>query len=244
MSISGRIIDMLKVEGLNIGYGDVQVVWDLCFEVNEGETVAIIGANGAGKTTTLKTLAGLQKSIDGSVRFDGVQLLGKDTPSINEAGLVLVPEGRQIFPAMTVEENLVLGAYLRHAKIKRQETLEQMYEMFPRLKERRKQKAGTLSGGEQQMLTVSRGLMSLPKILMLDEPSLGLAPKVVDLIFDSLRLMRTKFKLTTLIVEQDVRKALRFADRAYVMANGRIVKTGPSAQLLEDPDIKKAYLGI
>lgn len=235
---------MLKVEGLNIGYGDVQVVWDLCFEVNEGETVAIIGANGAGKTTTLKTLAGLQKSIDGSVRFDGVQLLGKDTPSINEAGLVLVPEGRQIFPAMTVEENLVLGAYLRHAKIKRQETLEQMYEMFPRLKERRKQKAGTLSGGEQQMLTVSRGLMSLPKILMLDEPSLGLAPKVVDLIFDSLRLMRTKFKLTTLIVEQDVRKALRFADRAYVMANGRIVKTGPSAQLLEDPDIKKAYLGI
>lgn len=235
---------MLKVEGLNIGYGDVQVVWDVNFAVNEGETVAIIGANGAGKTTTLKTLAGLQRAIGGSVLFDGQELLGKDTPSINEAGLVLVPEGRQIFPAMTVEENLLLGAYLRHAKVKRQETLAQMYEMFPRLKERRKQKAGTLSGGEQQMLTVSRGLMSLPKILMLDEPSLGLAPKVVDLIFDSLRLMRTKFKLTTLIVEQDVRKALRFADRAYVMVNGRMVKEGPSADLLEDPEIKKAYLGI
>ena len=235
---------MLKVEGLNIGYGDVQVVWDVDFAVNEGETVAIIGANGAGKTTTLKTLAGLQRAIGGSVLFDGQELLGKDTPSINEAGLVLVPEGRQIFPAMTVEENLLLGAYLRHAKVKRQETLAQMYEMFPRLKERRKQKAGTLSGGEQQMLTVSRGLMSLPKILMLDEPSLGLAPKVVDLIFDSLRLMRTKFKLTTLIVEQDVRKALRFADRAYVMVNGRMVKEGPSADLLEDPEIKKAYLGI
>lgn len=235
---------MLKVEGLNIGYGDVQVVWDLSFEVNEGETVAIIGANGAGKTTTLKTLAGLQKSISGTIMFDGKDLVGKDTPTINEAGLVLVPEGRQIFPGMTVEENLLLGAYLKHAKGTRQQTLAQMYEMFPRLKERRGQKAGTLSGGEQQMLTVSRGLMSLPKILMLDEPSLGLAPKVVDLIFDSLHILRTKFNLTTLIVEQDVRKALRFADRAYVMANGRIVKEGPSAELLENPDIKKAYLGI
>ena len=235
---------MLKVENLNIGYGDVQVVWDLSFAIEEGETVAIIGANGAGKTTTLKAIAGLMKSISGSVKFEGVELIGLSTPQINNGGIALVPEGRQIFPNMTVEENLLLGAYLKRARIHRNKTLGEMYELFPILKERRLQKAGTLSGGEQQMLTVSRGLMSLPKMIMLDEPSLGLAPKVVDLIFDSIRLMRSKLNLTALIVEQDVRKALRLADRAYVMVNGRIVKEGLSKDLLEDPDIKKAYLGI
>lgn len=235
---------MLKIEQLNIGYGDVQVVWNLSFEINEGETVAIIGANGAGKTTTLKALVGLQKSMGGSIVFKGEELMGKDTPTINECGVVLVPEGRQIFPAMTIEEHLQLGSFLKNAKEKRQETLEQMYELFPILKDRRRQKAGTLSGGEQQMLTVARGLMALPKVLLIDEPSLGLAPKVVDLIFESLAIMRSKFKLTTLIVEQDVRKALKFADRAYVMANGRIVKEGSSKVLMEDPDIRKAYLGI
>jgi branched-chain amino acid transport system ATP-binding protein len=235
---------MLKIEQLNIGYGDVQVVWNLSFEIKEGETVAIIGANGAGKTTTLKALVGLQKSMGGSIVFKGEELMGKDTPTINECGLVLVPEGRQIFPAMTIEENLQLGSFLKNAKEKRQETLEQMYDLFPILRDRRRQKAGTLSGGEQQMLTVARGLMALPKVLLIDEPSLGLAPKVVDLIFESLAIMRSKFKLTTLIVEQDVRKALKFADRAYVMANGRIVKEGSSKVLMEDPDIRKAYLGI
>lgn len=235
---------MLKIEQLNIGYGDVQVVWNLSFEIKEGETVAIIGANGAGKTTTLKALVGLQKSMGGSIVFKGEELMGKDTPTINEFGLVLVPEGRQIFPAMTIEENLQLGSFLKNAKLKRQETLEQMYDLFPILRDRRRQKAGTLSGGEQQMLTVARGLMALPKVLLIDEPSLGLAPKVVDLIFESLAIMRSKFNLTTLIVEQDVRKALKFADRAYVMANGRIVKEGSSKVLMEDPDIRKAYLGI
>ena len=235
---------MLQLDNVNIGYGDVQVVWDLSFSIEKGETVAIIGANGAGKSTTLKTIAGLMKSMSGSIRFEGIELIGKSTPDINNAGISLVPEGRQIFPNMTVEENLLLGAYLKRARVHRDKTLAEMYELFPILKERRLQKAGTLSGGEQQMLTVSRGLMSLPRLIMLDEPSLGLAPKVVDLIFDSIQLMRSKLNLTTLIVEQDVRKALRLADRAYVMVNGRIVKEGLSKDLLEDPDIKKAYLGI
>lgn len=235
---------MLQLDNVNIGYGDVQVVWDLSFSIEKGETVAIIGANGAGKSTTLKTIAGLMKSMGGSIRFEGVELTGKSTPDINNAGISLVPEGRQIFPNMTVEENLLLGAYLKRARVHRDKTLAEMYELFPILKERRQQKAGTLSGGEQQMLTVSRGLMSLPRLIMLDEPSLGLAPKVVDLIFDSIQLMRSKLNLTTLIVEQDVRKALRLADRAYVMVNGRIVKEGLSKDLLEDPDIRKAYLGI
>ncbi|MCX7026774.1 MAG: ABC transporter ATP-binding protein [Spirochaetes bacterium] len=235
---------MLQLDNVNIGYGDVQVVWDLSFSIEKGETVAIIGANGAGKSTTLKTIAGLMKSIGGSIRFEGIELMGKSTPDINNAGISLVPEGRQIFPNMTVEENLLLGAYLKRARVHRDKTLVEMYELFPILKERRLQKAGTLSGGEQQMLTVSRGLMSLPRLIMLDEPSLGLAPKVIDLIFDSIQLMRSKLNLTTLIVEQDVRKALRLADRAYVMVNGRIVKEGLSKDLLEDPDIKKAYLGI
>jgi len=235
---------MLQLDNVNIGYGDVQVVWDLSFYIEKGETVAIIGANGAGKSTTLKTIAGLIKSLSGSIKFEGIELTGKNTPDINNAGISLVPEGRQIFPNMSVEENLLLGAYLKRARIHRDKTLAEMYELFPILKERRLQKAGTLSGGEQQMLTVSRGLMSLPRLIMLDEPSLGLAPKVVDLIFDSIQLMRSKLNLTTLIVEQDVRKALRLADRAYVMVNGRIVKQGPSKDLLEDPDIKKAYLGI
>lgn len=235
---------MLNVEKLSIAYGDVQVVWDIDFHVNEGEMVAIIGANGAGKTTTLNTIAGVRQAKSGSVTFNGVELVGLSTPDIIDYGISIAPEGRQIFYNMSIEENLYLGAYIKRAKTYRMETLAEMYELFPRLAERRNQKAGTLSGGEQQMLAVARALMSKPRLLMLDEPSLGLAPKIVNMIFDSIRVMREKTNMTILIVEQDVKKALKIADRAYVMENGSIVNEGQAQSLLNDPSVKRAYLGI
>ncbi len=235
---------MLKLNNVSAAYGDVQVLWDISFEVREGEIVALIGSNGAGKTTTIKTISGLIKPLQGTIVFGDQNLECRKVPEITDAGVAQVPEGRQLFYSMTVRENLELGAYLPRAKAKRAETLEEVYSIFPILKEREKQIAGTLSGGEQQMAAIGRSLMSLPRLLMLDEPSLGLAPTVVQKIFEVVSDLRGRKDLTVLIVEQDLRKALAIADRAYVMENGRIVQEGAAKQLLGDERIRKAYLGI
>jgi len=235
---------MLKLNGVSAAYGDVQVLWDISFEVRSGEIVALIGSNGAGKTTPLKPISGLIKPLRGTIVFDGNNLESRKAPEITDAGIAQVPEGRQLFPSMTVRENLELGAYLPRAKAKRAETLEEVYAIFPRLKEREKQIAGTLSGGEQQMAAIGRSLMSLPRLLMLDEPSLGLAPTVVQKIFEVVSDLRSKKNLTVLVVEQDLKKALSVADRAYVMENGRIVQEGEAKLLMGDERIRKAYLGI
>ena len=235
---------MLKLNNLSAAYGDVQVLWDISFEVREGEIVALIGSNGAGKTTTIKTISGLIKPLRGTIVFNDKNLENRKAPEITDAGVAQVPEGRQLFYSMTVRENLELGAYLPRAKAKRAETLEEVFAIFPRLKEREKQISGTLSGGEQQMLAIGRSLMSLPRLLMLDETSLGLAPTVVQKIFEVISDLRGKKGLTVLLVEQDLRKALSIADRAYVMENGKIVQEGAAKELLGDDRIRKAYLGI
>ena len=234
---------MLKVEHIDVFYGDLQVLWDVSFEVHAGEIVVLLGANGAGKSTTLKTISSLLKPGRGTVTFEGTRLDEVPAHRIIEFGVAHVPEGRRLFPEMTVEENLVTGALKGEAKIKRNETMESVYELFPRLRERRKQNAGTLSGGEQQMLAVGRGLMSLPKLLMFDEPSLGLAPILVSEIFRMVENVR-KQGVTVMLVEQNVKHTLAMCDRAYILENGRITMTGTSKELLNDDHIKQAYLGI
>jgi branched-chain amino acid transport system ATP-binding protein len=234
---------VLKVEGIDVFYGDLQVLWDVSFEVNKGEIVVLLGANGAGKSTTLKTVSSLLKPEKGSVTFEGIRLDEAPAHQIIEFGIAHVPEGRRLFPEMTVEENLITGALKSEAKIKRNDTMKWVYELFPRLLERRKQNAGTLSGGEQQMLAVGRGLMSLPKLLMFDEPSLGLAPILVSEIFQMVENIR-KQGVTVLLVEQNVKHTLAMCDRAYILENGRITMTGTSNELLNNDHIKQAYLGL
>ncbi len=234
---------MLKVEGIDVFYGDVQVIWDVSFEVNEGEVVALIGANGAGKSTLLRTVSGIVRPRQGGITFLGESLAEVPPYRIIEKGIAHVPEARRLFPDMTVEENLELGALKPAAKARRDESMERVFARFPRLKERRKQLAGTLSGGEQQMLAIGRGLMSLPRMLMFDEPSLGLAPLLVEEVFQVVRDVRAD-GVTVLIVEQNVRQTLAIADRAYVLETGRIVRHGSGGELLEDEEVKKAYLGV
>ena len=234
---------MLKVEHIDVFYGDLQVLWDVSFEVHPGEIVVLLGANGAGKSTTLKTISSLLKPKNGTVSFEGTRLDEVPAHRIIEFGVAHVPEGRRLFPEMTVEENLVTGSLKGEAKIKRNETMESVYNLFPRLRERRKQNAGTLSGGEQQMLAVGRGLMSLPKLLMFDEPSLGLAPILVSEIFRMVENVR-KQGVTVMLVEQNVKHTLAMCDRAYILENGRITMTGTSKELLNNDHIKQAYLGI
>ena len=232
---------MLKVNDINVYYGSIHAIKDVSFEVNQGEVVTLIGANGAGKSTTLQTVSGLLRSKTGSVEFLGESLNNVPPHKIVAKGLAHVPEGRRVFLQMTVEENLEMGAFTRpNSEI--EPGIEHIYERFPRLKERRKQIAGTLSGGEQQMLAMGRAMMSKPKLLMLDEPSMGLAPLLVEQIFEIIRELH-KAGTTILLVEQNAQMALSVADRGYVLETGKIVTTGTGLELLNDDAVKKAYLG-
>lgn len=232
---------MLKVENINVYYGSIHAIKDISFEVQEGEIVTLIGANGAGKSSSLNTVAGLLRSRTGSIEFNGENISHTPAYKIVSKGLALVPEGRRIFQQMTVKENLDMGAFTG-GKDAFEAKLEEVYNRFPRLKEREKQVAGTLSGGEQQMLAMGRALMSSPKLLMLDEPSMGLAPILVEQIFDIISSLH-KAGTTILLVEQNAQAALAVADRGYVLETGKIVTTGTGAELLRSPAIKKAYLG-
>ncbi len=232
---------MLNVNDINVYYGAIHAIKGVSFQVNDGEVVTLIGANGAGKSTILNTVCGLLRSRTGSVEFLGQDLAGIPAHKLVERGLAHVPEGRRIFQHMTVEENLEMGAYTQ-PRSSVDPNLERVFEQFPRLKERRRQVAGTLSGGEQQMLAMGRGLMSDPKLLMLDEPSMGLAPILVEQIFDIIKRLH-QAGTTILLVEQNARMALSVADRGYVLETGKIVATGTGDDLLHDEAVKKAYLG-
>ena len=231
---------MLKIDGLKVSYGGIEAVKGITFEVPERKIVTLIGANGAGKSTTLRTIAGLVKPAKGRIHHQGEDITGLTPDKIVAKGVTLVPEGRRVFPDLTVLENLKIGAYLRKDDLS--DDLNWVYELFPRLKERSWQAAGTLSGGEQQMLAVGRALMSRPKIIMMDEPSLGLAPIVVKGIFDIIKEIN-RMGVTVLLIEQNANMALRIADIGYVLETGKITTTGPGKQLLNDPAIKAAYLG-
>ena len=234
---------LLQVDGIVAAYGQVRALWDVSLRVEEGEVVSLLGANGAGKTTTMRVLSGLLRPRAGSVVFGGRSIHRLPPPRIVQAGLVQIPEGRRLWPRMTVLENLELGAYAPHLRARRHETMDWVLSLFPRLRERRAQLAGTLSGGEQQMLAIGRGLMSRPRLLMLDEPSLGLAPILVRDVFNIVREINAR-GVTILLVEQNVRQALEIAHRGYVLETGRIVRTGAASDLLDDPEIKRAYLGL
>ncbi len=234
---------LLRVEGIEAGYGDLTAVSDVSLEVREGEAVALIGANGAGKTTTLRAVSGLLPLRRGRIEFQGQRLDGLGPAEIVARGIAHVPEGRQLFPTMTVRENLELGARSSAARVGRAEMLERVFELFPRLRERREQLAGTLSGGEQQMCAIGRGLMARPRLLMLDEPSLGLAPVLVKAIFEDLVRINAQ-GITVLLVEQNVLRALHLAHRGYVLENGRMTLSGPRDDLLASGHIKQAYLGL
>jgi branched-chain amino acid transport system ATP-binding protein len=235
-------VPVLRLDGVEAGYGDVVAVRAVSLDVRAGEIVALIGANGSGKTTTLRAISGLVPLRGGRVELDGRRLDGLGSAAVVAAGVAHVPEGRQLFPTMSVQENLELGARTAEGRARRPETLARVFALFPRLSERRRQLAGTLSGGEQQMVAIGRALMARPRLLMLDEPSLGLAPVVVGSIFANLGAINRE-GLTILLVEQNVLRALRLSHRAYVLENGTITLTGPSATLLADERIRRAYLG-
>ena len=234
---------MLRVEDIELAYGAIPVVQGVSFEVREGEVVAIVGANGAGKSTILKAIAGSIHPRKGRISFEGKDISFLSSPEIVKAGITYVPENRRLFTPLTVEENLEIGAYTVRDPQQIQENLEFVYRLFPRLKERRRQRAGTLSGGEQQMLAIGRGLMTNPKLLMLDEPSQGLMPILVTELFNSIHKLKEMGK-TILLVEQNVREALELADRGYVIQSGRVVLEGTGKELLESDMVKKAFLGL
>jgi branched-chain amino acid transport system ATP-binding protein len=235
---------MLKVNGIDVFYGDLQVLWDVSFRVEEKEILVLVGANGSGKSTTIRTVSSLITPRKGSIEFDGIRLDQTLPHEIIAHGIVHVPEGRRLFPQMSVEENLIMGTLYGAAKAKRFETMEKVYQLFPRLRERKRQMAGTLSGGEQQMLAVGRGLMSLPKLMMFDEPSLGLAPILVQEIFHMVKRINLQEGVTVLLVEQNVRQTLAMCHRAYVLENGRVVLEGTGQSLMANEHVKEAYLGI
>ena len=232
--------NLLEVKNLNVSYGGIKAVKDISFEVPRGEVVTLIGANGAGKSSTLRSIVGLVKPESGSIQFEGAELAGLPTDQIVSKGITLVPEGRRVFPDLTVLENLKIGAYMRKDSL--EEDLKWVHDLFPRLKERSWQLAGTLSGGEQQMLAIGRALMSKPELIMMDEPSLGLAPIIVQGVFDIIREIN-KQGVTILLVEQNANMALKAANKGYVMETGRITLTGTGAELLENEEVKAAYLG-
>lgn len=233
---------MLKLRDISAGYGKSEVLRGVSLDVNEGEVVTLVGANGAGKTTTLKTLCGLVAASGGSIEFNGHSLLGMAPHEIVDLGVTMVPEGRQLFPFLTVEENLLMGAYKRSARAVRDQRLAEVLDIFPRVKERLPQFAGSLSGGEQQMVAIARGMMADPKLLIMDEPSLGLSPLLVEQMFDVVRLVASR-GTTVLLVEQNVFHTLKLADRGYVLENGAIALTGTGAELLGNPHVRRAYLG-
>lgn len=234
---------MLEIENINTFYGKIHALWDVSLRIDAKEIVALIGANGAGKTTLLNTISGLLRPASGNVEFLGGRIDGLAPHSIVELGISHIPESRKLFADMTVHENLEMGAYPRPAWKQKQETLEEVYQLFPRLKEREGQLARTLSGGEQQMLAMGRGLMSKPKLCMFDEPSYGLAPNLVSEVFQIIKSLREQ-GITVLLVEQNVRNTLEIADRAYVLENGRMCLEGTCSQLLKSDHVRKAYLGI
>ena len=236
-------MSLLRLDSLDIFYGPAQALWGVSFAVEEGQVASLIGANGAGKTTTLKALCGLIPLAAGRITYDGKVISGQPVHRIMDLGISLVPEGRQLFPKMTVEENLIIGSYLPRTKARRPANLEQVYQIFPRLAERRRQLAETMSGGEQQMLAIGRALMQEPRVLVLDEPSLGLAPALVREIFRIVKDLHGR-GLTILLVEQNVQQALQVADVAFVLENGRVVMSGTGSDLINDPKVKEAYLGF
>lgn len=235
---------MLKVEALNAGYGDVQILWNLSIDIEPGSITALIGSNGVGKTTLLRTIAGAIKPYSGSIIYGQEDITHLSQSSRAGMGIMMVPEGRQLYSGLTVEDNLMMGAYTRRDKKKIKEDLEWVYTILPRLKERRKQLAGTLSGGEAQMCAVARGLMAAPKLLLLDELSLGLAPVIVDDLIKVLRGIHESRDITILLVDQDVQIALELASSGYVIVHGSVEMSGKSEKLLKNPDIRKAYMGI
>jgi branched-chain amino acid transport system ATP-binding protein len=228
---------------INVYYGDLQVLWDVSLDVKEGSIVSLIGSNGAGKTTTLKTIAGILRPKKGEIMFDEKVISKMKIQEIVDLGIVYVPEGRGLFPDMSVEENLVMGSYGKHARRTRESELKKVFEIFPILKEREHQHASTLSGGEAQMLAIGRGIMAKPRILMLDEPSFGIAPKVVDDIFASISELRNE-RITIILVEQDAGRALKISDFAYLLETGRVAVSGKGEELLENKYVKEAYLGM
>jgi len=233
---------MLEIEKISVSYGDLQALWDISFKVEQREIVALIGPNGAGKTTILRTITGLLRPFAGGIRFESLAVEKLPIHKRVDMGISLVPEGRGLFPAMSVLENLEMGAFAAKGRIFKDETLEQVYELFPILKNRKKQAAGTLSGGEQQMLAIGRGLMSKPKLLLFDEPSWGLSPLLSKVIYEVIGQINHS-GVTVLLIEQNVRIALELANRAYVVENGRIMKHGDSRNMLDDEHIQEAYLG-
>jgi branched-chain amino acid transport system ATP-binding protein len=238
----GKVI-MLEVENINVFYGDAQALWDVSFTVNQGEIVTLVGSNGAGKSTTLKAISGLVPPLTGEIRFEKTPIDRVPAYRIVEMGIAHIPEGRRLWPGLTVRENLELGAYIKAVRSLREETVEWVFKLFPRLKERLNQLAGTLSGGEQQMLAIGRGLLSKPKLLILDEPSLGLAPLLVDEVLETIQKINGK-GVTILLIEQNVNRALTISTRCYVLELGRIVLSGSGQDLLADERVKKAYLGL
>jgi branched-chain amino acid transport system ATP-binding protein len=235
---------MLRVTDLDLFYGDAQALDDIALDIAQGEIVAIVGANGAGKTSLIRTIAGMQRPSRGSIRFENAEIAGQPSHRICDLGIGQVAEGRQIFPNMSVLENLEMGAVIRRARQQRRHSLERAYALFPRLAERRRQAAGTLSGGEQQMLAIARCLMGCPRLVMFDEPSLGLAPLVVRDVFAIIRRLNQEEGLTIILVEQNVALSLSLADRGYVLENGRIVMTGKGKELLADDRVRQAYVGL
>lgn len=234
---------MLNVRDLRAGYGKSEVLRGISFDVRQGEVVTIVGVNGAGKSTTLRTLCGAVPARGGSIEFDGVDVTNRSSSEIVERGLTMIPEGRQLFPFLTVKDNLLMGAYKQSARAGVDRRLEQVLEMFPRVEERLKQFAGSLSGGEQQMVAIARGMMADPKLLIFDEPSLGLSPLLVEMMFEIIQKI-TASGITVLIVEQNVFHTLQLADRGYVLENGEISLTGTGQELLKSDHVRKAYLGM
>ncbi|MDA3902054.1 MAG: ABC transporter ATP-binding protein [Desulfuromusa sp.] len=237
-------MSLLNIDKISAGYGEIQVLLDISLQVKEGEVVSIIGANGAGKSTLLKTISGLIVPSAGSIQFAGETISGMSPDEIVEQALIHIPEGRRLFSLMTVYENLEMGAYSKRAEPNFEKNLQAVHQLFPRLQERGKQLAGTLSGGEQQMVAIGRGMMAEPRILMLDEPSLGLAPVLKKDIFAAIKKITDEHGTTIVLVEQDVVNSLAISDRAYVMEQGQVVLEGTSAELMGDPHIKKAFLGL